>query len=425
MVLRMSEESPHALSPKEEAAEQREVASILMHGRASGPKEDEGAPAAATRVLLLDDDPAISRIVQNCLNRHGYSVTLVASGVDGILQVMENNFGVILCDMMMPGMTGEMFYRAIERIQPELCSRIVFITGHRGDPMVKEFVRSVNGHMLLKPFHPTDLLDAVGFALVCNLLTDHTVPSAAALFDRPIVEPVKPGPASPRTSGRVEPRELRPPAEDWEAAVESGEARWLNPQTRALATKVLVGVAVVAALCAIPAGYYYDLKQRSSSSATQLETARQTWVELSQKRPNLTKSWADLQALQHVQGRLAEEQAAPRWMPVLRAIATATVPGLQLRSVRAQSATGAVNDLEVRISGVCSGPKPRESADRFRETIERKLGDLGAERGAAKFDRMEEELNALGQPDPQNVSFDLTIKTGAIPSTQTNPTAKP
>ena len=54
-----------------------------------------------------------------------------------------------------------MFYRAVERVEPHHCERIIFVTGHRGDEKVHEFIRKVKGLVLWKPFGLDRLLEAM------------------------------------------------------------------------------------------------------------------------------------------------------------------------------------------------------------------------------------------------------------------------
>jgi hypothetical protein len=59
-----------------------------------------------------------------------------------------------------------MFFRAVERMRPHMCDRFIFMTGHRGNPKVNEFIKAVNGTMLSKPFHVDDLLEMIAFVQV-------------------------------------------------------------------------------------------------------------------------------------------------------------------------------------------------------------------------------------------------------------------
>lgn len=113
------------------------------------------------KVLLLEDDEQMAQILKEILEAQAYQVVAVQSGVEGLKEVMASDFDVILCDMLMPTVPGDMFYLAVERTKPHLCKRFIFITGHRGDTKVDEFIRKVRGVMLWKPFPMSTLLETM------------------------------------------------------------------------------------------------------------------------------------------------------------------------------------------------------------------------------------------------------------------------
>jgi DNA-binding NarL/FixJ family response regulator len=65
---------------------------------------------------------------------------------------MKGSFDLIICDMMMPQVGGEMFYWAVTRVRPAAARRFIFITGHQNNPAVQFFFRRVNATVLIKPF---------------------------------------------------------------------------------------------------------------------------------------------------------------------------------------------------------------------------------------------------------------------------------
>jgi len=128
------------------------------------PEPSDSEPKGS--VLLLEDDPQFKELMQEFLSSQGYTVACVQNGVEGVHEVLAHDFEVILCDMMMPTLPGDMFFRAVERMRPHLCNRFIFMTGHRGNPKVNDFIRAVNGTMLSKPFHVDDLLEMIAFVQV-------------------------------------------------------------------------------------------------------------------------------------------------------------------------------------------------------------------------------------------------------------------
>ncbi len=65
------------------------------------------------RILLIEDDKRICRILQLELQHHGYRVDLVYTGSEGLAKSRENFYNLILLDLMLPGMSGEEVCRAI------------------------------------------------------------------------------------------------------------------------------------------------------------------------------------------------------------------------------------------------------------------------------------------------------------------------
>ena len=123
-------------------------------------------PQENHKVLLLEDDGQFKDIMREFLESNGYDVVAVQNGVEGVHEVLLSDFEVILCDMMMPTLPGDMFYQAVQRMRPHLCERFIFMTGHRGNAKVNDFIRSVHGTMLAKPFQIDDLLEMIAFVQV-------------------------------------------------------------------------------------------------------------------------------------------------------------------------------------------------------------------------------------------------------------------
>ena len=115
------------------------------------------------KVLLLEDDELVSKFIKMALESKGMDVVSVANGVEGIHAIKDADFEAIICDMMMPKLPGDMFYLAVERIKPHLCPRFIFISGYKDDPKITEFMKKVNGALLVKPFKMDELLETMAF----------------------------------------------------------------------------------------------------------------------------------------------------------------------------------------------------------------------------------------------------------------------
>ena len=116
-------------------------------------------------ILLLDDDIELADTLKLLLESRNFVVTTVKNGVEGLHEVMSFDFDIVMCDMMMPTMPGDMFYLAVQRTKPQLCSRFIFITGHSGNPKIDDFLKKVNAMVLAKPVGTEELIRAISFVL--------------------------------------------------------------------------------------------------------------------------------------------------------------------------------------------------------------------------------------------------------------------
>lgn len=121
-------------------------------------------------VLMLEDDLAFADMVRLFLESHAFQVTCVTNGTDGLRQVMTKDFDVILCDLVMPNLPGDMFHLAVERTRKHLCKRFIFMTGFKQDPKWTGFLSKVTGPVLGKPFPLTELLSTIQTVLTEDAL---------------------------------------------------------------------------------------------------------------------------------------------------------------------------------------------------------------------------------------------------------------
>ncbi len=106
----------------------------------------------AGRVLLLEDRDDFREVLRDHLAFRRFQVISVSSGVEGLREIRKGAFDLIICDMMMPQVGGEMFYWAVTRIRPATAQRFIFFTGHRNNAAIEFFFRRVNATVLIKPF---------------------------------------------------------------------------------------------------------------------------------------------------------------------------------------------------------------------------------------------------------------------------------
>ena len=76
-----------------------------------------------TRILVIEDDPALRKVYTTVLSKEGFKVATAVDGADGLKQAEADEPDMILLDMRMPNMTGIEFLRAYEVAakHPKVC----------------------------------------------------------------------------------------------------------------------------------------------------------------------------------------------------------------------------------------------------------------------------------------------------------------
>src|SRR5271154_5806679 len=110
-------------------------------------------------VLVLEDDTDFANTLRDSLESLGYRLTIVPTGAEGIKQILATDFDAIVCDMVMPNFPGDMFYLAVQRTRPHLCKRFIFVSGHKDNEKIIQFIKQTKRIALWKPFEMQGLLD--------------------------------------------------------------------------------------------------------------------------------------------------------------------------------------------------------------------------------------------------------------------------
>lgn len=100
----------------------------------------------------MDDEPLVGRAVQRILGAR-HEVVVETSGRAALARVERGEpFDLVLCDLMMPEMTGQDLVEALERTAPELAGRVAFLTGGAFTPAARDFLERAGRPRLDKPF---------------------------------------------------------------------------------------------------------------------------------------------------------------------------------------------------------------------------------------------------------------------------------
>jgi len=136
----------------------------------AGPAPEPGtrpahAPAPGGRILVVDDDAMVAGAIARILSPP-HDVRTESSPRAALLRVGNGErFDLVLCDVMMPEMSGMDFLAALERAEPGLAHRLIFMTGGAFTERAREFLARSENLTLEKPFSPPELRDVVARAL--------------------------------------------------------------------------------------------------------------------------------------------------------------------------------------------------------------------------------------------------------------------
>jgi DNA-binding response OmpR family regulator len=111
------------------------------------------------RVLLLDDDPSMQRLVATLLKREGFRVDVFLTGREAIAAIDSEPYSVLLLDLMMPHEGGITVIRHLESKNSDKLKRVIVLTGSP-DSVIGTIRASVAG-VVQKPFAVDELIGAV------------------------------------------------------------------------------------------------------------------------------------------------------------------------------------------------------------------------------------------------------------------------
>ena len=103
------------------------------------------------KVLVVDDEPEIRKLVTAMLARNGYRVLSADSG-ENALRLFKNNpdTDLLLTDVVSPGMSGPMIADQISALKPDI--KVLFMSGYDGTQVVQRYVVEKGYSLLTKPF---------------------------------------------------------------------------------------------------------------------------------------------------------------------------------------------------------------------------------------------------------------------------------
>jgi len=115
------------------------------------------------KILLVDDDSSVRRVLQFKLQKQGYTVETAPDGLEGLKLMKENPFDLLLSDIRMPKMNGIELLNEAKSIQPDI--KVILITAHATVNQAVQAVKLGAFDYITKPFEDEELFVAIEKAL--------------------------------------------------------------------------------------------------------------------------------------------------------------------------------------------------------------------------------------------------------------------
>ncbi len=133
--------------------------SAFAEARAPAPTSANEPPVCG-RVLIVDDEAPVRGAIARMLREHECVHASSAVEAQRILET-DNAFDVILCDMMMPGISGMELHDWLTRTHSSLAPNLVFLTGGAFTPRARAYLEKIDTPMIEKPFDVAELRQTV------------------------------------------------------------------------------------------------------------------------------------------------------------------------------------------------------------------------------------------------------------------------
>jgi two-component system alkaline phosphatase synthesis response regulator PhoP len=120
----------------------------------------------AKKILVIDNDPTSSRLMQYALTKRGYEVLIVSDGSDGLKKAREEGPSLVILSVMLPGMDGlEVCHRL--RIDGDSLPIVMIAEKVREADRANGFKLGANEY-LIKPVSPSKVVGVVDDLMILN-----------------------------------------------------------------------------------------------------------------------------------------------------------------------------------------------------------------------------------------------------------------
>ena len=113
------------------------------------------------RVLVVEDELTVAQLIADMLADLGFAADVFQDARRALVSALNRNYALIICDMKMPVLDGQHFYRALAEAGSPLASRFLFVTGDVLSLATQEFLRKHRLPFIAKPFRLEEFSEKV------------------------------------------------------------------------------------------------------------------------------------------------------------------------------------------------------------------------------------------------------------------------
>jgi CheY-like chemotaxis protein/two-component sensor histidine kinase len=117
------------------------------------------------RVLVVEDEPTVAQLIADMLCDLGYSSDVLHDARRAMVSALNRDYALIICDMKMPGLDGQHFYRALAEAGCLLAVKFLFVTGDVLSLATREFLRKHRLPHIAKPFRLEEFAEKLAVVL--------------------------------------------------------------------------------------------------------------------------------------------------------------------------------------------------------------------------------------------------------------------
>jgi CheY-like chemotaxis protein len=128
----------------------------------------------SSAVLIVEDDPAIRRLVAMVMKRSGYAVDLASDGLEALERIAATNYDAIVLDLMMPRLDGYSFLNRLAKDEPHRLRKVI-VTSAASPMTIRNRLEAQPFSLISKPFDIRELQGIVAECIEAGRTHEHAM----------------------------------------------------------------------------------------------------------------------------------------------------------------------------------------------------------------------------------------------------------